>query len=480
MTAIKFFIANHKIPIFIWFVSVLSVLVEHPTVLFYPPYWDGVTAVFKEALFLLDHNWDYYHLAFHEEGYRAGGSRTYFLSIYPFFVSLLFAVVENPRVIFAILKLVHVAEFLALLIAIYQLARLLRLPPRQQFLVVAIVGFYPLILGQVFAMNAELDIALCAVCAFASFFRSQVSRAFFWSLLAVLFKGNGAFVGLTLAIGSTVWAVIDRKSLWRGSVFLIPPLVFFALILAERFWFFKGGADGQFIFPWVLGPSEFVNSVNDSTRFILSCLPDIYIGFLIIICLFGLNLRNRFNQLREEFYLTLAAILVWLSFLHFSLNLPRYLVSILPIGILVFGCMLHKLSPAFAKWIMISVLVCAVINRNGSLYRWFGFNQKSRNGDTQESTLDYLNSIKDDMRFANRISEMPKEYLFATSWPFSILMREPRMGYVSEKDSRVMSCFRTNEKCCDPCSDKRCVWVDTNDCFSIRPPNCQMIVLERY
>lgn len=89
--------------------AALILWLANPACLGYPPYWDGLVAVFHQAAWLHHHQLDLAGLVRDVPGYMAGGPRVYTTSIVPPLLALLAHVAPTPAAFLVLCHLLTLA-----------------------------------------------------------------------------------------------------------------------------------------------------------------------------------------------------------------------------------------------------------------------------------------------------------------------------------------------------------------------------------
>lgn len=67
-----------------------------------PPYFETAMGIYREAIYLIEHRFDYHHLRFHEPWGNIGGGFCYMISVIPTLVALLIQWLPSPRAVFLV------------------------------------------------------------------------------------------------------------------------------------------------------------------------------------------------------------------------------------------------------------------------------------------------------------------------------------------------------------------------------------------
>ena len=425
--------------------SIIIIGSADPGFLSTPPYWDSITGIFREAFWIQDHHWDLVSLFFSEPGYKHGGARTYGTSLYVYLIAVLYSLELPLPVIFITL---HLLNLLLLFLIVLICAALLR--DRTQSVIYSMVvalplSICPLLLSQVSAINMEMAVTLSVTLCGYFISRERPGLALIALAVGTSVKHSAAIAGPAAAVvllyGTFAW---PRRLKWAVALCAISALV--ALLgHLERSIFFCGGTDGAFEFGALY--SNFFERLSKGglqsiQRDAASYFFFILIAAVIASCRIAYGFIRREALTSQSFRLCLFGSLLGFTFLvaasAYSVSLARYCVAVLPISYCGAIVAFDRFSGSLRYCIVVGLTLLLVVLGNSIAP---DTRPSQNNGFLLERDLRYLAALRRDQFVAQTLEERYGDALIEASWPYSILLSEPRFGYV-KSPLRVLSGIR--------------------------------------
>lgn len=435
-------IRNATYSLLLTFGVILFVTMKYPSIWILPPYWDSLTGIFREALWLKDNKWNYFDLAFNQSGYSAGGPRTYFYSIYPLAVSLGYFLFENPIHVFISLRLINI---LALYLILLELANILPLLgiKRDEILLVSVLGItFPVFCSQVFSLNMELLLALSALSAFSAHARGARKQMIFWLLFGVLLKDSGIIPVIAIFVTESVSKKGNAIKIFSKVFkfeFSVPCLIFFIHTFTEKYLFLNGGADGKFLISTSLLGIYQVAQTN-LNYFSAACEIPFFLSISAMSAILSQE-HKKINQSELNDFITSSIFLlsIWLiCILIYSPFLSRYLVcTILPGSFLFFMGTRALIGKKPCMILILSIISFNIVNNCGSIYNTSDFTKAKNDGFLFDVSLAFYHATLRDERTIELVTSdsfIKKDKQIEVGWPLSIALSDSRYGYIT-KDS---------------------------------------------
>lgn len=294
---------------------------------------------------------------------------------------------------------------------------------------ITLLCIQPVFLAQSSLLLPEVLLSLFTILSLNAFLNKQKFHTILWVTCALYTKESALVLGLSLIIWQLVLVLLTKENTSRKqgilkSIYLLIPFglitIFFVL---QKLWI------GWFFFPEHLGYinlSESIEKANNYLGYLLIFQGRNLLTFAGIVGLFLLIYKKN-KQLKSKQYELLGLSFFILSYLAFSsLNFysPRYLLSIIPITIVIFSFLIVK---AFSnkKWIFIPLVLVLILN-NGyqSFFRF----------EPNDHTLGYRDMIKVHQKITSTLEkEVKTESEIATHFLMKFYLEKPSLGYLSKK-----------------------------------------------
>jgi hypothetical protein len=408
-----------------------------PTTLL-PPFWDSVIGGYREALWLLDNNWDFQALAFQQLGFVGGGPRTYFVSLYWIATSLLLFLF-SPKIVFSLIHLAILSS------AVWILAETRRnaLTVTKNAAIANLVGIalccHPLFLAQSILFTPEVLLAACSLAFIRALKNGRNGIALLFVWLATLTKITGCFIGVA---GCIPFFFLKRGTLSLLSLIgwltlFLSPFLFSALFGAiENGLFYQGGFDAERTVDKFSAIASFFGFQSDKCDYILTHTPVIHVFLSVGNLIAGGFLVYKTKWSDPIILYHFSLILIFALFLSaWDIALPRYTVILLPSIFLIAAHFMsyRRYSPVQVWAVWLPTIFFSVLNFNEGLYRLTGLDSRSLNGHLIERTPLVFRAITIDREMAAVVENMSKSKSLPiiAGYPYQISLADSRYGYVS-------------------------------------------------
>ena len=400
-----------------------------------PPYWDAITGVYSQGLWLADHGFDYAGLL-QQPAALDGGPLVNALLVYaPLFGALSLSLApEDVFLVLHLLNLVWAAVAMATLFAMLRAACPLWLAA----LWVAAAALGPVWSGQVAAIYLEVPAATCALLSLRSLQGGACGRAAGWCLAGYFVKDSL----LLLATAYTAFAVLQpllvRLRLPVGGIspreraLLVAPL---AAMLALR------RLSGSHL----ALASDASGRASELLEWVRLCCPDLAVASLFAGALFAGSLgsaraRRGWGEGPRAALVPVLALLVagfWLAAAVFLNSLVRYTTLIaLPLAALLALLLAprRRVSAAAAA----ALAVFGLANREGALLPELPV-YAARSGDFLERSREFLRDLRGSRAVCARLEAEHFAEPVVARVPFVQMLTRPELGYVKRPLPHVLA-----------------------------------------
>lgn len=463
--------------------AALLLLAANPACLGYPPYWDGLVAVFHQAAWLHHHHFDFGGLVHDVPGYMAGGPRVYLTSILPPLIALLAHLVPGPAALLAVCHLLTLAAAGGI-IGVWHVLLRERAPPFLVRPATALLLVNPFFMAQAWSLNLEIALMLPSVLALRAFSRDRPGATLGWLMLAWAVKVTALMHGFALAAGALWMARRNPRQFLWAALYLLPCALFLAAsawenahalqpiverwILPERL-----RLGWSWTLPWYLAYERTPDLLVLGTWSALAALAGMFLtrtraaepadrapdaALLAVVAVsfagwFGLNLvlliplpRYLFATLpfallgivlllgRGDGRLTRGILIAWLlPALLWCLFIPGMLFPLLALtaaGVLLSFAQAPRYATALL-WVLVAV---SLFNHRGALPRLVASlpEHQANNGHILERSREFTDDLELQRRVARRLEEAYADKVVTTSWPLLHAVSDPFFGYVNK------------------------------------------------
>jgi hypothetical protein len=402
------------------FLAYLIVNVDHITD---PPYWDAITGLFTQGLWLRNHGFNY-ALLLKQPGFYQGGPNGNPCYIGPTLVGVLLNYL-SPTVTFFLL---HVATYLCTSIVFLIFFELISSFCSTQLAILWTLSAAanPIWTGQSASLYLEIPLELCISLSLYYFWKGRYGVATWICVLGFFIKSSVLLFGLVYFLWGSFLAIRtfvlkqDRFPPLGWSLFLPLPIF---LILS------RGGQIGEsYTFSnFALHMTAFLIHI----KYLFPILAALTLTMLIALP-FGIISPGQFKMTFADGRLALLFILFilgfWASYFIYSMPIPRYTLMILfPTIYLLAYCLKRAQTLSL---VLASVLTgISLMNQQGQWYPRLPF-QDGRSGNCLERSREYLKDIDSDRSICSLLETTMSQYSILVKWPLTQMLTHPELGYV--------------------------------------------------
>ena len=437
-------------PARLFLATLAALFVCNVSVLARPPYWDSIVGLHIQAIWLVDHTFDFAGL-FQEPGYYEGGPNVRPWNAPALLIAFLYCVLP-PSVVFLLLHLLTLAAAAAIVTVCYLFLRRHLKPTTSAAWCIAGIA-NPIFSGQCAAIYLEIPLAMCIalVVYFIVNDRNQ---------LATLTALPAFFIKETFILTSTVlivWVIYRRVTpRFIGTSANRPSSTIYLLLLAPAFHyallFFSAGAGSG---------SGTGNSLTFQPlafgQLAYEQFPDQALLLMISVPVSVVVLRSSVKQRKTgsdglTHSLVALGLVVWGFWGFMSIYyhpLCRYSVSVLlPLFCLCGLLITHVAGNRLSICVATVFIGIGLVNQYGWLLPKLSA-EIARSGDRLERSREYLLDQDSLMETSRRISDECRGATIVAKYPMLQMLTMPRLGYVAEpmEDVRAVGITPTYAPC---------------------------------
>lgn len=424
---------QHRCRWFFIFVAVfLSLLSGNFSTLDHPPYWDGITGIFSQAVWLKNNQFDLFEL-YRQADWLEGGPRNVVLfllapvyaGLYHFF---------TPATVFRIAHLFNILCGATVFTLFFHTS--CRLMPPVLALAWCTVGVLePIFSGQCAGIYLEMPLAaaIAGVCFYL--FERRYLAAVLCSILAYFIKDSALLLGIALFAWFFVrLAVAPCLRLPRPSrmMVLIP-------FLLPLFWVLdkinRNEAHHQMV--WSMHRIQWKAQLlfpSLAVLFAIIVLPAIWIGFRR-----WRGMERTGDPWERPDWVLFLLILVcgfWAAFALYPLSLCRYATMvIMPMAVLA-GIFVYRAARRLSIPVACCLIAFNLFNQYGALLPPIP-HALGRSGEFLERSREFLLDLEGNRRICRQLESGYSDHSIVVKYPFAQMLTMPEMGYVDKALSRV-------------------------------------------
>ena len=445
-----------------WLLVWLGLAIWQAPIITSLPYEDQSIALWTEADFLVDTNFDFYRLRYHENHFMAPvpGARSYVISVLPSLLALLMIVCPNVQTLVVTAHLINLACTAFIVVLVYAAAREWtgKLGAALTCLVLLTT---PLFDVQVQMVGMDIPLATFTILAATLLWRHQFVWAAVASQAAFFMKATGGLItmtGLVYLVGLVLLGptlrdrTFRRQCLWGIAAHLVALLSQTILVAIGD----ESVAMRKLIpWPWILRlPYALVWSPDVAIILIMCSLASLFLLLLWLTRSWQTgSVSTDWRTTRDTFYQAWVVNrqlgICWTFLCGMLLAnwmyifIPRYFTSAMPFLVLALAVLLYEKwrAPRLAPVLLMSLIALNLVNLDGKLYppiyslgtpifdreplihpRSCAFTERSR-----EYLLDHEANIQAMQLLDTEYPDSP--VLIAI--PQRYYLMKPRLGYVS-------------------------------------------------
>jgi len=392
-----------------------------------PPYWDALTGVYSQGVWLKQHQFNY-ALLLKQPVYTSGGPRIdLFCVIAPLFGLL--SIFLPPPGVFLIIHLLEIACAAA---AMTWLVMILKgsLAPSLAYVWALSAAANPIWSGQTAAIYLEIPAAAASSLSLYWLWKQRYLPAAAACLAGYFIKKSALLLGLTYVIFS--FALLLRHLSgsggriagydWRKHFLLLPYPAMLLLGRWDPLYVTSIHRDilGYFVYFWV------------KARFLY---PTIAVQLLGVFGLAVYGIVKRWNRILEnnnggDFLLVLGIYTAafWASFVLYPMPLVRYMTSLVVPLTALFALLLsnhRRISLGVAG----GILLFNLANQDGRFLAPLPAH-RMRSGHELERSREFLKDLDANRRICHYLETRCAGLPIVVKWPFTQMLAIPEFGYV--------------------------------------------------
>lgn len=418
------------------FAVMLLVNIQH---LGNPPYWDDITGLHNQALWIAANDFDIFGL-WKQKSFLAGGSLIYPMGIIPWFYGLLYWSFSPQTVhilghIFNIACLAAAATVFVIMLRRYT-------DGKTALLYAAVALTEPVMSGRMAALGQESPLLLSILISLCYFQKGSFRRAYVFAALAFFVKPTGIILLLAYLcywLLYNVWFYWKKRRLSRhvrqlgiSALLVLAGIVLSMCFSGEALGF--AGLPLKLVFIRLWGHIYYFHSLF-APKLALCGVVAIYI-----------LIRKGAMARRKLFSLLLLIFIAgfWVAYSIHGIPIPRYVViTVFPVMFLLAA----NMNPKLAR---ITGGVFLVLHCVFWFYNWFPAlpEDTARTGSDLERSREYLEDLRANINICRILEEQAFDTPIVVKWPFVQMLTVPEFGYVSNPLPNVY-CVGVKPDYCD-------------------------------
>ena len=418
---------RHVNPLLLWVVLFFLLMTVNIVHLWDPPYWDGITGVYSQGIWLKNNQFDFFKL-FEQNAYADAGPKVnLYLAMAPLF-GVLSLVLPPVGVFFCLHLLTVVCASVTAAIFFVILRNSLSLWPALLWVLAAL--FNPIWNAQTAGMYLEIPAAALASLSLLFFWKKRFLYAGTLCFLGFFMKDSVLLLALTYFVFALADMVFSRFLPGRGvkmsRVHLcacMAPAPVMVLLNQVNPQYFK--------INW--GISHVVSMTQYMVFMTRNIFPDLIMQLLLVAAACGLLLsvvkgqRQPLAFAEHKHFLFALVLLIggfWLSFVLYYNPLPRYTTFIVFPTAAALALLLSQ-RKTLSTFCALVFLVFGIANHNGALLPTV-----DRSGIFLERSREYLKDIDGNRKICKRLENNHFSDPVVAKYPFVQMLTLPELGYV--------------------------------------------------
>ena len=419
-------------------------------VLAMPPYYENAMALFREADFLVDTNFDYERLRSREPAVNDGGAHSYVTSVIPTLLALLMIASPSPVVTNVV---AHLGSFGAAAVLVVALAWLVARRSNAWFgaAIAAAAITTPLVITQVELIGMDVPMTACVLLAIVA----VVQGRFAWAALACL----AAFFMKPTGLIASVAIIQYLAELWLAQQFRGDhthsgdvPCVSGRAIAVGLIWnvlvlvlgvdtYAWGGVHSRlmrisFTGSWIAHAWRVCPDVLLLTVLTLCLVVGVFGRRLWTVCREGLTWRVAVREfLRVDAALVLGLLIVVGNVaamrLYIGVFVIRYALLAIPLLYLLLAAIVYQSRRGVWNLVLpVGLVALNIYNASGVLFPDAGGH--ARHCAPLERSREYLVDQRSQIKAVEALVAHAEDTPILAGYPFSAYLSIPRLGYVKQ------------------------------------------------
>jgi hypothetical protein len=382
-----------------------------------PPYWDALTGVYTQGVWLYRNHFDYRMLAQLPQFNQGGPNVHLFYFFAPLFAALLH--LFQPRVVFLILHLLIMTCAAGGLTIFFSILSTI-VPAWLAGLWVLAAASNPIWFGQTASLYLEIPLAAMIALSIYAVWRGRYGWATVACMASYFMKSSALLYALAGAVYGCFLAVRQSS---RRSLLLILPFVAMLLLShwapspSSFFWDFAGYTlyffqKAKFQFPLL------------ACEFILAAVLGLYSLWSVIVQ------KKQMEHASFMVFLAIYSFGFWLSFIIETMPLPRYSVMVvLPLTALLAFLTRERMRGSAALALLL--VIGGIATQSGRLLPAIPAYRGGRSGQEVERSREYLRDLDGNRALCTFLESNYFNSPLVTKSPFTQMLTIPELGYVT-------------------------------------------------
>lgn len=198
-------------------------LISRPESLLYPPFGEGITGPFSDAVWLFQHKLDLLGLL-KEETFTTGGPQIYPTALYPLFLASLMTILPSTKIFLIVLHLFYFYMAATILALLRFFALKTFLDEKKAVLITVLVLSLPLFQSMMELINLEMPTLFFTMLTAYYLFNNRLTAASLSSLGAIFVKDPGIIACIAIFIVGAMKFLTQEDPKKRLSIILWPAI----------------------------------------------------------------------------------------------------------------------------------------------------------------------------------------------------------------------------------------------------------------
>jgi len=418
---------EHYAATMVFGIAFVLLLLMNLQVLTDPPYWDALTGIYSQAVWLKDHNFDYFQL-WHQPKWVDGGPHVKILYVLAPVYALLIKFLGAGWAFTSI----HIFNIFcaALTFTLFYVFLRDHMPDKLALLWCSAAALDPIWSGQVASLYIEIPQAACYGATILALHRRRYLLAALFCLVAFLVKSSA----LLLALAMLIWFIGYRLGLhftvdYNNTHKKIWPDAYVAAPFPVLFWLANQMNADNFKLQWNL--SDIFYSVKILLPFQTGIL--VLTGFILAVTLIRWKLWGTDYWYNDRFlivsFLTILTGGFWAAYHLYPLPLCRYAASVVFPMIALLGLLVTRWSYRMAVLLACLLIIIGAANQYGLLLPSLP-TPVARSGEHLERSREYLLDLTSNQRVCRFLEKNYFDHPIVVKYPFAHMLSSSDLGYV--------------------------------------------------
>jgi hypothetical protein len=395
-------------------------LLTRPEILLNPPFGEGITGPFSDAIWLLQHNLDYMGLL-HQDTVMTGGPQIYPTALYPLFLAVLMKLIPSTT---GFLVVMHLLIF-AMAATIVSLLRrsVQNMIENKEFAILTaiLLLFLPLFQSMSELINLEIPLLFFAMLTVYYLSKNNTAAACFCALGSLFVKDPGIITCGVVVVFSIKRFLKEQstKNRWKifGWNFVMMAIVIGKSVLRQI----------------LLGAQQRVYKPCVLCGWVMMKIEPWFWIYSLTLLIFLIQFIRKKDRRDETMLMFTMAGFWYFMFTNFSTLAYRHQLLVLPFLVFCISYALHTLikKKLFLEGFLTGCVFVALLSSHGWIY--FGQRLTTFYPTHLERSLEYRNYLLLEKRLAKEMEQNFAERPIVSPFQTAQLLAIPELGYVNKK-----------------------------------------------